>query len=67
MVQFIMYSYFRKGCHKACALISLGILGVYAWVLIERQVFLELAVYSYLVQGCHGSSVHTETAKEHVR
>ena len=35
-----MYSYFRKGCRKAYAPIPLGIQGVYAWVLIERQPFL---------------------------
>ena len=36
-----MYSYFTAGCRKANALISLGILGAYAWVLIERQLFLD--------------------------
>ena len=39
-VLFSMYSYFRKGCRKAYAPIPLGILGVYAWVLIEQQPFL---------------------------
>ena len=39
---FTMYSYFRKSCRKAHALISLGILGAYAWVLIERQLFVNL-------------------------
>ena len=44
-----MYSYFRKGCRKAYAPIPLGILGVYACVLIERQPFLNKT---------HGASVH---------
>ena len=39
-VLFSMYSYFRKGRRKAYAPIPLGILGVYACVLIERQPFL---------------------------
>ena len=39
-VLFSVYSYFRKGCRKAYAPIPIGILGVYAWVLIERQPFL---------------------------
>ena len=37
---FSMFSYFRKGCCKAYAPIPLGIMGVYAWALIERQPFL---------------------------
>ena len=41
-VLFSMYSYLRKSFRKAYALISLGILGAYAWVRIERQLFLNL-------------------------
>ena len=57
-VLFSMYSYFRKGCRKAYAPIPLGILAVDAWVLIERQPFLNY-LYTAISSKVVAAQVYT--------
>ena len=66
LVLFSVYSYCRKSCRKAYSLISLGILGAYAWLLVEQKLFLNLLFSAISSEVVAAQSVRTQTAKEHV-